>query len=200
VSSIDFILVLGTMKSRTPKKKNTPAKNQPLADRVRAAYTRFLKMRGEPREIALGVALGIMVGMSPFLGFHTVLAVFLAALFKWNKLTAALAVFVTNPFTAPVIYPVTYMVGKNVLGVSNNLPDMEKFLSLSSAVELIKHSPMILADLTVGGIVVGLPLSIIAYWLALKTIENYRQRIKPKLAEKRQARKAGKRSRRRRKK
>jgi uncharacterized protein len=156
-------------------------------------------MRGEPREIALGFAMGIMVGMSPFLGFHTVLAVFFAALFKWNKISAAVAVFVTNPFTAPFIYPITYMAGKSVLGVSN-LPALDKFLSLSSAIEIIKHSPLILVDLTVGGIVVGLPLSIAAYWIVLTAIENYRKRIKPKLKTKRQTGKSSRRKKRNRKK
>ena len=37
------------------------------------------------REITLGFALGILVGMSPYLGFHTAIAVFLAVLFKRRK-------------------------------------------------------------------------------------------------------------------
>jgi uncharacterized protein (TIGR03546 family) len=181
-------------------KNRSTQPNRTLSDRILRAYSRFLKLRGEPREIALGFSLGIMVGMSPFLGFHTIIAVFLAAMLKWNKIAAAVAVFITNPFTAPVIYPVTLFVGKKVLGVSNNFPDLERFLSISSALEFIKHSPMILVDLTVGGIIIGLPLSIAAYWIVLTAIENYRRRIKPKLSEKRQARKARKATRKARKK
>ena len=33
---------------------------------LKKAYERLLKIRGEPREIALGFALGIFIGMSPF--------------------------------------------------------------------------------------------------------------------------------------
>ena len=32
---------------------------------IQMPYKRFLKIRGEPREIALGFALGLFVGMTP---------------------------------------------------------------------------------------------------------------------------------------
>ena len=81
------------------------------------AYKRFLKIRGQPREIALGFALGLFVGMSPFIGLHTVIAVPLAALFKWNKLSSAISVWFTNAATAPIIYSITYLVGAKILGI-----------------------------------------------------------------------------------
>jgi uncharacterized protein (TIGR03546 family) len=168
-------------------KETPPLKKPTLGERVKQAYTRFLKMRGEPREIALGLALGVMVGMSPFMGFHTLIAVFLALLFKWNKITAALGVQITNVFTAPFIYPVVYMVGSHILGVSS-LPNPKAHLSLEAVMELIKRSPLIMLDLTVGGIVLGIPLSLLTYWVTLKTIENYRKKIKPKLAKRRSRR------------
>ena len=168
-----------------------------VGERLKHTYRRFLKMRGEPREIALGLALGIMVGMSPFMGFHTLIAVFLAALFKTNKITAALGVQITNVFTAPLIYPFIYMVGHAVLGVSS-LPNPEAYLSVEAVKQLIQRSPLILVDLTVGGIILGIPLSIITYWITLKTVENYRKKIKPKLAKRRSTRRSRKKKRRKR--
>ena len=78
-------------------KKSTPSQavtngNRLLKSIVRT-YERFLKIRGQPREIALGFALGLFVGMTPFIGLHTVTAVPLAALLKWNKISAAVAVW-----------------------------------------------------------------------------------------------------------
>ena len=67
----------------------------------RKAYHRFLKIRGHPREISLGFALGLFVGMSPFMGLHTAIAVLLAALLKWNKFSAALAVWIRRFITWP---------------------------------------------------------------------------------------------------
>jgi uncharacterized protein len=167
------------------KKKNNQA-NRPWRERLNNAYRRFLKLRGEPREIALGFALGIMIGMSPFFGVHIVLAVFLAAIFKWSKLTAAIGVQITNVFTAPFIYPIIYWVGSRVLGISE-VPSLDG-VNLSSAIELIKRTPLIMVDLLVGGIILGLPLSIASYWIVLKTIENYRSRIKPRFSKRRKRR------------
>lgn len=56
------------------------------------AYERLLKIRGEPNQIALGFALGLFVGMSPTMGFQIVVAVSLAALLKWNKISTAIGV------------------------------------------------------------------------------------------------------------
>ena len=64
-----------------------------LADSLKRAYARFLKIRGEPREIGLGFALGIFIGMTPFMGFHTASAVFLAAVSASLRYISPLAVW-----------------------------------------------------------------------------------------------------------
>jgi uncharacterized protein (TIGR03546 family) len=175
---------------------NQQNKDKPtIGDRLKRGFDRFLKMRGEPREIALGMAIGVMVGMSPFMGFHTVIAIFIALFLKSNKITAAIGVQITNVFTAPFIYPIIYMVGHAILGVSS-LPNPEAYLSVEAVMELLRNSPLIILDLTVGGLALGLPLSILTYWITLKTVENYRRKIKPKLV-KRRSRRSGKKKRRR---
>ncbi|MEJ2167919.1 MAG: DUF2062 domain-containing protein [Desulfobacterales bacterium] len=82
---------------------------------VRRLYKRFIRIRGNPREIALGFALGVFVGMSPTMGVQTPIAIFLAALCKWSKLSAAIGVWISNPLTAPVLYGVTYITGAKLL-------------------------------------------------------------------------------------
>ena len=167
-------------------KKKSSQNTRSWGERLKGTYRRFLKMRGEPREIALGFALGIMIGMSPFFGFHIVIAVFMAAILKWSKLTAALGVQITNVFTAPFIYPAIYWVGSKVLGISE-VPSLDG-VNLSSAIELVKRTPLIMVDLLVGGIILGIPLSIASYWIVLKTLENYRSKIKPRFSKRRKRR------------
>ena len=61
------------------------------------------------------------------------------------------------------------------------MPHPEKVLSFKAAADLIRNSPSILVDLVAGGIIIGLPLSIAAYWIALAAVEKYRRKIKPRL-------------------
>lgn len=152
---------------------------------LKKTYERFVKIRGNPREIALGFALGIFVGMTPYMGFHMAIAVFLAALFKWNKIAAAMGGWVSNPLTAPFIYSATFYVGDKVLHAGNACC-IPTELNLDVIVQLLKSAPEIFWILTVGGIVVGIPVAVLGYYIALSTILRYRESIREKIARERE--------------
>ncbi len=149
---------------------------------LKKAYTRFLKIRGEPREIALGFSLGLLVGMTPAMGFHTVIAVFFATFFKWNKISAALAVWITNPFTAPVIYSMNYVVGAKAMGLTRAYK-LSDGLTSSTFLEMIKKTPEIFGAMTIGGFIIGIPLSLIGYHIIYSAVSRYQEDIKRKLVE-----------------
>ena len=165
---------------------------------VKKYYSRFVKIRGNPREIALGFALGIFVGMTPFMGFHTAIAVFFAALFKWNKISAALSVWITNPFSAPIIYSITYYIGAKVFFFRNNY-ELPPNIDISTFSRILLKAPEIIWTMTVGGIILGIPLAIFSYYFAFSAITKYRESIKEKLAL-RKVKKTGKRTRKKKKK
>ena len=77
----------------------------------------FLRLRGTPEEVAKGLALGIFIGMTPTFGFQMAIALFFAWILKENKIAALLAVWVTNPITAPFIYAAQYETGRLLLGM-----------------------------------------------------------------------------------
>lgn len=167
-------------------KKSTPSqavtkRNRLLTPIVRT-YERFLKIRGQPREIALGFALGLFVGMTPFIGLHTVMAIPLAALLKWNKISAAVAVWFTNAATAPFIYSVTYVVGARIAGIKQvfSWKDIE---SLSAVYRLILHTPEMVWAMVIGGVILGLPLAVAGYYLAFLVVSRYREKIRIKRKE-----------------
>jgi uncharacterized protein len=150
---------------------------------IKKAYYRFLKIRGNPREIALGFALGVFVGMTPFMGLHTAIAVPLAALLKWNKFSAALAVWISNPLSAPAIYGITYYTGEKILFIQEGYKLPAEF-SIDALFYTLRSAPEIIGILTVGGIVTGLPLAALGYYFSLKAILEYRESIRRKLEEK----------------
>jgi uncharacterized protein (DUF2062 family) len=154
----------------------------PIYNVLKKTYERFLKIRGQPREIALGLALGLFIGMTPTMGFQIVIAIFFAALLKWNKISAAIGVWITNPFTAPFIYGMTYIVGMKLIGSRSSLR-LPSPLNLESALKMLEKAPEIFLALTVGGIVLGLPLAILGYFIAYDLLEKYQEEIKKKVAK-----------------
>jgi uncharacterized protein (TIGR03546 family) len=147
---------------------------------LREAYDRFLKIRGEPRDIAMGFALGLFVGMTPFMGFQTIIVLPLAALFKANKISAAAAVWISNPLTAPVLYGITYFTGAKLFGLSRIGPPPPHLENIS-LLHLFQKAPHVLNMMIVGGVVLGIPLAIAGYFFALKAVKKYRQDIKRRL-------------------
>jgi uncharacterized protein (DUF2062 family) len=136
---------------------------------------RLVAQKGCPKEIALGFALGIFIGMSPFFLCHTVTAVLLAAAFGWNRVSAALGVFITNPVTLPFFYGLTYQVGAWLTGSGMDILIPEAF-NLETFLWVIQSAPKLLWIMTVGGIVTGLPLAAAGYYLALWAVRRHRSR------------------------
>lgn len=143
-------------------------------------YDRFIRLKGAPKEIALGFSLGLFIGMSPFFGLHIAIGVVFASLFGWSKIAAAIGVNITNVATAPFIYPITYWVGARLIGFARHVqwPTEPTF---SQFILLVKQSPVILLDLCVGGIILGLPIAIIGYYLAFNAITLYRRRLRERV-------------------
>jgi uncharacterized protein (DUF2062 family) len=72
-----------------------------------------------PERVAAAVALGVGVGLSPFIGFHFILAIVLAFAFRLNKLDTVLGSLVGNPWTLPPFFAAGYRVGRALLGYSS---------------------------------------------------------------------------------
>ncbi|OQX22980.1 MAG: hypothetical protein BWK80_28380 [Desulfobacteraceae bacterium IS3] len=145
---------------------------------LKKAYDRLITVRGQPREVALGFALGIFIGASPTMGFQMPIAVFFAAILKWNKISAAMGVWITNPITAPFFYGFTYLVGAKILGLGNMTGVTDNIDSVS---EILSKAPEIVWSLIIGGVVVGLPLAVASYYFCYSAVRKYQNDLKAKL-------------------
>jgi len=89
-----------------------------LKRRFKYYYLKLTRIKGEPHELALGMACGIFAGLLPVIPFHTALALVLALLLKCSKITAVIGVWVSNPLTWYLFYFANYKLGIWLLRVS----------------------------------------------------------------------------------
>ena len=82
----------------------------------RYLVARVQRTPGTPHSIAAGVATGVAVSLTPFVGLHLLLALGLAYLAGGDLLAAAVGTLVGNPWTWPLILPATYRLGCLILG------------------------------------------------------------------------------------
>lgn len=78
----------------------------------------FLEMLGrhdEPERVAASFALGVAIAFTPLLGFHWILAFFLAILLKLNKLDVFLGTLVVNPLTLGPVSAVALPLGRLIV-------------------------------------------------------------------------------------
>jgi uncharacterized protein (TIGR03546 family) len=144
-----------------------------LKDRIRGFYNRFISLKGAPEEIAAGMAIGVFIGVTPTIPFHTIAIVFLCLLFRQNMTAAILgATCISNPLTIPVFYFAEYELGRFLLNYENLKVTFNDY-SLNSILELGWH---ILYPLQVGGLLMAVVFTIPAYLVTYRAVSALRSR------------------------
>ena len=70
------------------------------------------RIKGSPQELSMGLATGLAVSFTPFIGLHALLAIFISWMIGASMATAIIGTFFGNPWTFPFIWYVTYEVGQ----------------------------------------------------------------------------------------
>jgi uncharacterized protein (DUF2062 family) len=82
---------------------------------IRRWLDRLLHIEDTPERTAAAFALGVFFGFSPFLGFHTLLAVGLAFLFDLNRVAVLLGVYSNLPWIIAAYYTTATMIGAAIM-------------------------------------------------------------------------------------
>ena len=140
----------------------------------RYIYLRLIRLRGQPHELALGMAFGIFIGMTPTIPFHTIIAVALALVFKASKITAALGTWICNPFTVYLVYKYSYKIGSLTLGFDHRTPILGQIVEAINRGELLTiittilgGGGMVVAAFLLGGIILGMVVAVPSYGIFL---------------------------------
>ena len=144
-----------------------------LRERVKQFITRVKSLQGDPNYIAKGMAIGVFIGVTPTIPFHTASALFLSFVFKGSKAAAATGVWICNPITVPIFYLGSYKIGAYLFNLSIDFEP--EFRSITEILEL---GVEIALAMMVGGVLMGLPLGVISYFVTLKLFKQIRERKK----------------------
>ncbi len=143
-------------------------------------YYQILRLRGTPKAIARGVAIGVFFGCFPFFGLQTLLAVVGATLLRGNRLTAMAATWISNPLTYVPIYAFNFHVGQEILRVKD--VDLSTIDWTSS--DLFYLGWKFALTLGVGCFVVGTIAAVLSYCLTIPLVlrlRKSRHQNRPKL-------------------
>jgi uncharacterized protein (TIGR03546 family) len=144
-----------------------------IKERINDFYIRFLSLNGKPEVIARAMALGVFIGVTPTIPFHTALIMVICLFFRQNITAAILgATVISNPVTIPFFYLAEYEIGRLVLGISEN-PFIITDYDIKSILEMGWH---ILQPLMVGGLLLAVVVTVPSYFLAYHAVLKLRNR------------------------
>lgn len=134
-----------------------------LRRKIRYCYLRLCRLRGDPRKIAGGMALGVYIGVTPTIPFHMISALILAHLFRLSRVAAVMGCWISNPLTIPPFYYFSFKIGEWLLYPNHAL----SFPQSVDVRELLRLGWEINLALQTGGLILALPWGVAAYFLTL---------------------------------
>lgn len=162
---------------------------------LRYYYLRFKRLKGDPRAIARGVGLGVFIGITPTIPFHTVALLLTIPLLRANPVAAFLSsMSCCNPLTYAPQYYFSWKIGtmltpydlswERIKGVMDIVFGGGSFREIVTSLSRVGTEVSVV--LVVGGCILAAPFAVAAYFGALR----YFTRRREKRAARRAARRA----------
>ena len=138
------------------------------------------QLRDHPHAIAGGIAIGTLIGFTPLISIKTLLAILLAWLFRCNRIAAVIAVTLhdlTLPLS-PFLARLEYGMGHWLLTHPHQWPPAlethDFHLSTWFHWEMLHE---LVWPMLIGALIIGIPLSIVAYFLSLGFVRRRQERL-----------------------
>jgi hypothetical protein len=151
---------------------------RPIKDLVK----KLLHIEDTPERTALAYSIGVFLGFSPFLGFHTLLGIAIAFLFKLNRVAVLLGAWSNIPWWLVPYYMVATWMGMWLMGFKINKSTFKEMFRTgveqgfigSDFWSQIASQWGLLLSFMIGSLILAALLSLIAYPLSLRWIKFYR--------------------------
>lgn len=168
------------------------------------------KSAGSPHAVALGMAIGFLIGWMPFFGMQMALSILLCHLLRANKLVPLIPVWLTNPVTFVPINTVNYWVGWKLVGgppLSTVVKMLERIAFpptvagmgwieswwecfKASLHDLLAMGWGMLFPFCLGSFIVGMILAVVSYFVTRRFVAAFREAVRQKKQRNRDRRRA----------
>ncbi|MGD8376592.1 MAG: DUF2062 domain-containing protein [Acidobacteriota bacterium] len=144
--------------------------------RLRILLRRALHTGDSPRRTAAAFSLGTFLGVSPFFGLHTALALGLAFLLRLNRLAVLLGTFILNPWTVVPIYGSGTALGLLLLGRSADPADSlaRQLQGIAGVGEFVEVVAPLLGPFVLGNVLLAMVAGLVTYPVALAVVHRMR--------------------------
>lgn len=149
---------------------------------------RVLRLSATPHAVAAGLVAGVVSSLTPFIGFHFLIAFAIAYLISGNMLAAALGTALGNPLTFPLIWAATWEVGHRILGAGapvGDAVDLHRAWHQSGIAHIWEP---ILKPMLVGAIPLAAISTVVVYAVTYVAVDRFQRRRRARLSERAKAR------------
>jgi len=146
------------------------------------------RMKDSSYKVAAGIASGVAVSFTPFIGFHILLAATVAYVVRGNIIAALVGTVIGNPWTFPFIFVLIYQIGAFVSGADTSVP-----LADILASDRLWGNPLValepvLTPMIHGGLIVAPIMWWVSFVITRALVERYQFRREERMRLKKVAR------------
>ncbi|HIJ90052.1 MAG: DUF2062 domain-containing protein [Desulfobulbaceae bacterium] len=152
---------------------------------ARYYYLKFLRLQGDPHSVALGVAIGLFIGITPTIPMHSALIIIISWPLRGNILAAFIAATaISNPLTWLPQYYFSWRLGTWLLPGHLSWNRIQALLSLfasdagfEQSLALFKQLGLeAVAVMLLGGVLLAIPFACAGYFLSFKFFSTLRKK------------------------
>lgn len=160
-----------------------------IARTAKYYFLKLLRLRGTPHSIAMGAAIGVFIGLTPTIPFHTILILSLTVVSRTSFVAGLISsLLVCNPLTYIPQYYIALLIGNAVTPFTLNWDKVKAVLdvilsdvSLEERIQpLLSLGYEAIVVMMAGGVVLALPFAIASYYLCHFLIVSFRRKRRQK--------------------
>jgi len=147
----------------------------------RAIFRQLLQLNDTSHSIAMGATVGVFVGLTPTVGVQMIIVMIVAMLtgwfFRFNRIAALIATYISNPITTLPIFWFSYKVGTIFLPATVNHQQFVEILHYESLSQWCETMWNLLIDvgwpLLLGSLIIAPVGAIITYPTMRYLLKNF---------------------------